>query len=56
MIDTIFWEDVAARWRIDNDGTDIVPITVMPSVPGDDNDDMNNDEIDSILADLDLGI
>lgn len=55
MIDISFWKEVAAEWRTDNDGTNIVPVKDMPSIPDiDGDDDFNNVEIEDILSGFDL--
>lgn len=57
MIDKDFWKRIAENWSKEDDGIVVPDIGEVPKIADEDLilfDDMSNDEINDILADLGL--
>ena len=57
MIDKDFWKRIAENWSKEDDGIVVPDIGEVPEIAAEDLilfDDMSNDEINDILADLGL--
>ena len=57
MINGVFWKKIAENWFLKTDGTDIPDIGPIPDIPTEDEipyEDITDEEIEDILADLGL--